>query len=443
MSDITQTGGVPLYSPADTRAEYEGVGRQDMRIGVEVEYPLTSAARHHQLMNLEENTNLRTAVRDLGTELSEEVTAHVVEMKTDAYKPDEWQGLKAEFNRHYANINAAAEDLSLTLHEVAHIQEASFADIRAQLLPRERGMLFFNHFMQRERYDMARYITSVCGAQFSLSYADEQHGHDLYKRFVFLTPLLATLYANAGQRLKDDCGQCVDLKHNFTLASRLEAYGIEGAVPQSFWEADTARGFFDRLNAELWQQSIFCYFDTDGSFKAVDHDKDIKPFAGYTAERRNTANFQLLSSMQWHLVGIPQLPFKGETGMKRRIEMRALDTLPKDQVLGITRFAAAAAFDSSFGQAVDEFITQCGFDLNRPGQSKALWLESLRAAVHYHPNGCRERMPRFGHLSHESAVAGFTKLLEAYSAQYPEFADILPYQTTPQQAQACCATKAL
>lgn len=417
MSDIAEYRRERLSSPNDTRYEYRGSGK-DARIGIEVEYQFTSLDQFGRdiPMTINQNEQLGKHCASLGTDISQEATSQTIEIKTDAYRPHEISKLTAEFNKHLGALSQVASTLDLTRHDRAILSDVSFDQLLEELNPRERAQIFFNHFLNHGRDEVAQYFARVSGTQISLSYHDEDHGYALYRRLVLLAPLLASLYQNLPSQVTDGQGQLHDVTDNLSLKFRHAAYGISRSVPEALWhQHDDAQDFFDSVNEELWRQDLFCYYDEKGQLHGIKSPSDITSFEALPEHLRTVGNFQLLSSIQWHLVGFSHLPEDENGQQKRRIEFRAFDTLPKDKVEEVVKLLAHMAFDDDFAVRCDNFLQDIGFDVSALDNSRPLWLGSLRDAVKYNAVHAKDhpedyRALRFGNAKLSDAMNGFKSL---------------------------------
>jgi hypothetical protein len=441
MSDVFEYDDKVLYGPQETRGQFSGVG-DDARMGIEVEYQFTRADGTDFPITLPEYTALEGKALSMSIDISKEVTAQMAEIKTEAHQFQFFYKLKDEFNAQARGIKQAATELGFKCNEQPNLQEIVFPELLKQAHPRDRAQVFLRQFEERGPRELARYCTTTSGFQVSVSYKDEEHGYQLYKRAVYLAPLMATLLANGENYTRDDEGFLKKTKKNLPLEQRLAAYGVGNSVNPGFWKADNATEFFDRVNQQHWDMNMFCVMEPHeseagkGQLTYVENEGDIKPFGKLGDDKRHFTNFNLVSSMQWYLVSLSWLPLPSKDGapnVKRRIEWRGLDTLPEHLVMATTRFIGALSFDEEFGAKVDDIIRNSGFNLENPAASRNLWLDSVRAAVKSH---AKPYETSYGKVTAGAAASAIKDLCREYEGQYPELkdlADLFETGKTPSQ----------
>lgn len=418
MTDLTPLTDKILSGPADTRAEFSGTGA-DVRIGIEAEYQVYNPGRAYRALNIDENARLDAAAKAWGLEISHEASAQTVEIKTAAYRHADFVRLKDEFNAHYAALKGAVADAGFASRDIPLLPQVSFPELLEQIHPRERAQVFLRHFRDHDAIETARYFTSVSGFQASISYTDEAHGWDVYRRAVYLAPLLSVLSGNCPSVLTGDDGRDVPTTRNETLARRLAPFGREGGVPAAFWAADDATTFFDKLNDGVWDTKLFCYYDKTGALTYVADKGEIKSLRDLPRDLQSRANYDLAASIQWHLVSLSLLP-QGEGGYKRRVELRYFDTVEPELKISITQFLSALAFDRNFGAAVDKVLADCGFECDAPSRCKDLWRDSLNDAIDKGAGKIADI--RYGTSDAHGASLALARAVAPFVETYPDLA---------------------
>ncbi len=402
MTDLNTRNTRPLSGAHETREEFTGTGT-DVRIGIEAEYQIYDPENGFKPITIAQNAAFEAVATANGLAISHEASAQTIEIKTDAYRHTDFSSLCDEFNAHYTAFKAVVKEAGFESVNVPLLPQASFAELLEQIHPRERAQVFLRHFEDHDALETARYFTSVSGLQASISYADEQHGWDIYRRAVYLAPLLATVLSNCPSVLSDDAGELTAVTRNETLARRLAPYGREGGVAEAFWTSDNATAFFDAVNEGVWNAPLFCAYDGEGALQYFADAADVKSLNDLDESYKTRANYDLAASIQWHLVSVSLLPQK-DGSYKRRIEARYFDTLEPEHGLAVTQFLSALAFDKGFGQAIDRFLDNHGFDAQSPARSRGLWQQSLDSAI------------EDGYATPQEAVYGTASVLEASEA---------------------------
>lgn len=420
MTDLTPLTDRILSGPAETRAEFSGTGA-DIRIGIEAEYQVYNPSRAYRALNIDENVRLDEAARARGLAISHEASAQTVEIKTAAYRHHDFPKLKDEFNAHYTALKGAIADAGFESRDIPLLPQVAFPELLEQIHPRERAQVFLRHFREHDAIETARYFTSVSGFQASISYTDEAHGWDVYRRSVYLAPLLAVLTGNCPQVTTGDDGREVEVTRNETLCRRLAPFGREGAVPQAFWAADDAATFFDKLNEEVWGTKLFCHYDRNGALTYVADKNEIKALKDLPGELQSRANYDLAASIQWHLVSLSLLP-QQDGGYKRRVELRYFDTVEPELKISVTQFLSALAFDKDFGAAVDKVLADCGFEADAPSRCKDLWQASLNDAADKGAGKVED--VRYGTSDAKAAGRALGAAIAPFVKAYPDLASL-------------------
>ena len=427
MTDISAASGSRLVTPEETRSGYKGFG-DDIRIGVEHERQIYNLATLAPI-TVAENAKLEATAVSLGSPISQEASAQTVEVKTDAFRHGDLQKLFAQLASRNTALECAARENGFAASDLPILPQARFPKLLEQVHPRERSQIFLDHFLNHDRRSVARYFTTFSGTQVSLSYRDDRHGFDTFRRAVYLAPLLTALTSTLPPFRSSDNGQWRQVKSNQSLVGRVQPGGIGNAVSQGFWKSAGADDFFSRYDRGIWDTPLFCAYDGKGTLNGIADKADIKSLSALPRAFHSAANYALASSIQWQLVSLSSLP--GENDIpRRRVEIRYLDTLPQPLARGVISLFSAIANDEKLAARLDRVLEKAGFSSASPRISESLWQQSLRdtSARHANPwNAC------FGLGSIGDAANALLPILEDVAGTQA-LRSIIASRATPAQA---------
>lgn len=382
MSDIDSSLATTFVTEAQTRTGYEGFGTGNARVGAELElqfahqntgYPITIA----------DNARLTKAAEAADLQVSQEAAAHMLEVKTVPYKPNDIDSLCDDLESQAQHLSRIADRLGFNTANSSYPARVPDSVLLAQIHPRPRSRIFLDYFKASGRHDVARYFASISGAQLSLSYEHAQHAYNIFRRSVWLLPLLTTYAAANPIAHTLECGTRTPITRNETLTRRLSPYGLRGAVSLAFFKATNPDAFLNAYDQAIWHTPLFSYYTPEGALVAAPQEANHAPLAGLPKQLQTAANYAMASSIQWQLVALSALPPNDQGIPRRRVEVRYLDSVPPDQRRAIFKLLTALQHNEDIARKLDDICARFGFGTQPAASPNTynLWVRTLAACA--------------------------------------------------------------
>lgn len=298
-----------------------------------------------------------------------------------------------------------------------------------------RVTTFVRGFFIKHRPANALNFTTVAGVQSSISLSTPLERLRYFNRASHLAPLLATLTSTAPPYATPGQGAATAVKTNIGLARRLGVLGDisqSGVLKGAFYgldkvtalDAENADHFAKLWNMFTWNNPFWCYYDPEDANPdtrlKLFGDGKVESFSALPDEQKTIENYYLMGK-NYGLVTLSALPATESRPAIRRIELRFMDSGSEDHARIIAGFTAALGFDPEFGEAVDTFLGEHGFDAGNPAANFDVLIENLKAAATQEFEGL-EDLP-YGTADMRDAARAFDRLvLKPFLERYPQLA---------------------
>ena len=330
------------------------------RIGVEVEFHMQDLKRGGAPASDERMRTLKRNMRNRGVEVDEEIAAHMVEVKTQAYEIDGIHKLMREIA--HAQRVAVEEAAALGLKPAPTAAMAGLTPGRAvrnmigptpedpQRGARPRAMLAA--LREQGQDGIVSYPLLNVSAQASVTAQSPEHLYDMARRHYMLLPFLMTVMHNRAPEF-DAQGNKSDV-HGGIAARR--ALGRRGLIPSAFTCSRNAEDFIQRTLDIAYERPMVAYIDAQGQFNAAAAGDNLTMQSLRERGLATRANAQLSQSMDWSSVKIKTVPGTDLI----RAEMRDMD-MSATNATALAALNAVMNMDVEGGRAVDRLLAGYGY----------------------------------------------------------------------------------
>lgn len=376
MSDVNANNTALINGHQDVAHLYSGSGPQ-AKAGIETEMAfLNPKAPDLDVMSLAQNRVLKNAAMNAlgGDWVHNEPTSELLEVSTLAADPKNLQKVLEDANKKIKILTDKALGLGLKRSYFQELPERTADDLLSRIVDVARYNIMYNPY----RADMKKCVQyfAVCKSnQVSVSYKNQNHGHQNVRRLYALAPFLFMLTDNStgfseGKPLSGHAG--MTLRHNGLLEGR------GGVMPYAI-SAQSGESFFAKHIDHVLNNPLFMYYDLDGNLKRIPSGEWVT-FNQLKERGLNTAsNYYLAQSLIWPDVKIAALKDDNGDVYGHRYEARMFGVgLHQHQTALIA--TSALAFDDDFAAHVDELLERYGFDWSTPEATLDLIRASYEAA---------------------------------------------------------------
>jgi hypothetical protein len=330
------------------------------RIGVEVEFHIQDLRRGGAPAADGRMRELKRNMRNRGVEVDEEIAAHMVEVKTQAYEIEDIHKLMREIAR--AQRVAVEETAKLGLKPAPTAAMAGLTMARAernmigpttddpQRGARPRAML--KALREQGMDGIVAYPLLNVSAQASVTAQSPEHLYDMAQRHYKLLPFLMTVMHNRAP-VFDEQGNKSDI-HGGIAARR--ALGRQGLIPAAFTCSRHAEDYIQRTLDTAYERPMIAYIDAKGQFNAAAAGEELTMKTLRERGLATRANALLSQSMDWSSVKIKNVPGSDLV----RAEMRDMD-MSATNATTLAALNAVMNMDVEGGRAVDRLLAGYGY----------------------------------------------------------------------------------
>lgn len=412
MSIVNTAHTQPLTTPADARARMEFTA-DTPRIGIEIEYHICDGENGTAPAGDERVRALKEALRDRGLSVDEEIGAHMIELKTQAYELAEARLLIAEIDDIQKAVSEEAAKLGLRPLETANIpgltvEKAEGNLIRPTNAEPERGLrarMMMAAIRDQGMDNLIPFPLLSASVQASVTAQDPDHLYTMAQRHYKLLPfLMAALHNRAPET---DADGTVSDKHGGIAVRRL--MGRRGLIPAAYTRSLTAEEYIQKTLETAYERPMFCYVDAQGQFNAAAQGETVTMKTLAERNLATTVNADLSRSMDWTAVKIKSVPGTETV----RAEMRDIDTgADNARVLAATQ--ALLCLDTECARDIDSLLASYGY-----AGAPVCYIEMLNRDLKRVENNGRVGIDmRYGHGFMQYFARDFTATLMKHAPKY-------------------------
>lgn len=354
MTTINPMHQDPLPTPADARARMQFSGAPP-RIGVEIEYHIQDnidgGPAHDGRVRL-----LKDAMRQRGFSVDDEIGAHMIEVKTQAYELADARQLMNDIDAIQAAITEEAAALGLSPLATANmpgltVERAMENLIQPTNAEPERGLrarMMMAAIREQGMGELIPFPLLSTSAQASVTARNPEHLYDMAQRHYKLLPFLMAALHNRAPEGDDDT------RHGGIAVRRM--MGRRGLMPMAFTRSLSAEDYVAKTLETAYERPMMCYIDAQGQFNAAAADEKTTMQTLQAKGLATAANAALSQSMDWHAVKIKTVP--GTPVI--RAEMRDIDT-GADNAKVLAAINALMNMDPECGRDIDSTLAGYGY----------------------------------------------------------------------------------
>lgn len=358
-----------LYAPPP--AAYVG------KMGVEVEMALyaVGANGHVRIPTVDEMARLYADLRARGFDAQLEA-AGVLEYASQPARVEDAGALLMRVSDDLDVFAAAVRDAGFTIAPYSILPTTTREDALDNMAQRERLVTSIGAMHEIFPRPTVEIPLLTAGIQTSFSPVDADDMFAMMRRAYILTPLLIALSnSSAGFVQNDD----TPVRSNYRM--RLyDGYGAAGGISPAFLAAHDGASLIDAHINAVYNAPMHFAYRPDGTLEAASPDNPLT-FAGLVARGWNTqSNYELAESFLYNDIKICNLRDEDGNVLGKRIEVRAADAGPRENVARAVLLAASLVPDGPMADAFEDVCARYGF-VGAPADFADLLENSRNAAI--------------------------------------------------------------
>lgn len=352
------------------------------KMGVEVEMALYSvdAQGHISIPTVAQMAALHADLRARGFDAQLEA-AGVLEYASQPAHVADCGALLAQVGDDLDVFAAAVRDAGLTIAPYSIVPTTTREEALEKMAQRERLVTSIGAMHDIFPRQTVEIPLLTAGIQTSFSPRDADDMFDMMRRAYLITPLLIALSNSSAGFVKNED---TPMQQNYRM--RLyDGYGAAGGISPAFIAATDGDSLIDaHINAVFNAPMHFAY-RPDGTLEAASPDNPLT-FAGLMARGWNTqSNYELAESFLYNDIKICNLRDADGAVVGKRIEVRAADAGPCENVARAVLLAASVVPDGPMADAFEEVCARYGF-IGAPADMAELLAFSRDAAINHNGN---------------------------------------------------------
>lgn len=412
MTSIDLALNEPLPDPAAARARMEFT-KQPPRAGVEIEYHMQDLRRGGVPAADARVLELKSALRGRGIMVDDEIAAHMIEVKTEAYEIEDGHKLIRDIGIIKRAVAEEAEKLGLRPVPTANMAGLTKGRALRNLIsptPQqpERGVRA-RTLMAAIRHQgldhLIPYPLLNVSAQVSVTAKNPAHLYAMAERHYKLLPFLMAALHNRAPEF-DEKG--VKKDSHSGIAQR-RALARQGLIPAAFIRSVHAEDYIAKTLETAYDRHMPCYIDINGDFNAAAKGETVTMRTLRDKGLATRSNAQLAQSMEWTSVRMKTVP--GTRMM--RAEMRDIDAGENNAEV-IAAINMLMNMDDECGRAVDSLLAGYGY-----AGAPVCYADMLaRDIKRVEQNGRAGIDMRYGHGFMQNFAREFVATLDRHARKY-------------------------
>jgi len=403
MSDAGAGNTTLIHSIDDVIAPFLQ-GNDDCKAGIELE--LTFLKRDNAALrpiNDQENKQLQAILlnpQDHGynfapVPMSEEAATMTLEIKTDAANLDNFEDILNDLDRQIAAVQKVCAALDIEICPYAQAPDVPMSELFNLVVSRDsdRAEAFINAFRDNgfESYYKNFFLNNA--VQTSVSYKNPDHLRRNLLRLTFLTAPLSTVHDNSSGRIE---GAPDPQQTGLRLREGL-ADGNRGGTPDFIFSAPDGEQLIRSYFQWIMDTPLLARCDENAAhLTAISPDltHSFNEFATAKTKLNHQTNFELALGMVWPHLKLAYIKDNDGVITGTRFEARACDAGGwRNHSYPI--LVAALAMNEEYASAIDSLLADYGFDPQNPQDSRALYDDSITAALNYEDRFGNAKMTNF------------------------------------------------
>lgn len=409
--DPKQTGRIA--GPGDLRDQMR-YAPGPVKIGMEIEFHVLDTrmpgaarpAQDEQMLRLKRNLRAQDIAVD------DEIAAHMVEVKTDAYTLEELPQLVRELGRLQGAVVDESARLGLKPVPFGRMAGLGVRDGLANLIrPTQddlargaRPRMMMDGLARMGMHRVRAYPLQNVSAQASIGARDAGHMFAMIRRYNTMLPFLFTVMHGRPPSF----GRDGRMSRVNTGISARRGLGARGLVAPFYGSSRDAAQYIDQYCRTVYERKMVAFIDLAQQFRAAAHGETMSLARLQERGLATQANALLSQSMDWYSAKMKTIP--GTDYM--RAELRDMDTGPH-QAVSLAVMAALTNMDEDCGARLDDLLARYGYGAD-PAASAPLLARDLRAAER---DGYGLARP-YGTGRMDEFARAFMALLAPYAARY-------------------------
>lgn len=383
MTDVKKDKNSLLASVDAARALYTAPpAAYTGKMGVEVEMALygVDAQGHIGIPDVAQMAALHADLRARGHDAQLEA-AGVLEYASQPARVADCGSLIAQVNDDLDVFAAAVDAAGFIIAPYSILPTTTREEALDKMAQRERLVTSIGAMHEIFAPATVEIPLLTAGIQTSFSPADADDMFAMMRRAYLLTPLLIALSNSSAGFVKND-----EMRVQENYRMRLyDGYGAAGGISPAFLVATDGASLIDaHINAVFNAPMHFAY-RPDGTLEAASPDNPLT-FAGLMARGWNTqSNYELAESFLYNDIKICNLRDADGNVVGKRIEVRAADAGPRENVGRAVLLAASVVPDGPMADAFEEVCARYGFGAT-PAEMADLLAFSREAAINHKGN---------------------------------------------------------
>lgn len=393
MTDVKKDSTRTIATPADARDLYAPPpAAMTGMMGVEVEMALYRVDNGSiRIPSPAVMAQLQTALRDQGHDAQLEA-AGVLEYASRPAKTAKAGALLADVARDLDVFTQTVNAAGYTVAPYSILPTTTRDDALKNMASRERLVTSIGAMHKIFPKTTVEIPLLTAGIQTSFSPADADEMFAMTRRAYLLTPILIAL-ANASAGFVKNGVKPVRQNYRMRL---YDGYSEAGGISPAFKKAVDGKSFIDAHIDAVFAAPMHFAYRPDGTLEAASPENPLT-FAGLVARGWNTqSNYELAESFLYNDIKICNLRDAKGNVMGKRMEVRAADAGPRENVARAVLLTAALV---PAGPAADAFEALCGkYGFTGTPADMAELLETSRNAAIDHNGKFTDVAYGTGHL---------------------------------------------
>lgn len=358
MTDVKKDKTRLIATPSDARDLYAPPpAAMTGKMGVEVEMPLYACRDNGiRIPTVAAMARLQEALRDQGHDAQLEA-AGVLEYASNPADTQDAGALLSAVNRDLDVFEAAAHAAGYAVAPYSILPTTTREEALANMASRERLVTSINAMHKIFPKTTVEIPLLTAGIQTSFSPVDAEQMFRMTRRAYLLTPVLIALSNSSAGFVKNNAKP---QKRNYRM--RLyDGYGEAGGISPAFRRAVDGKSFIDAHIDAVFAAPMHFAYRPDGSLQAATPDAPLT-FAGLVARGWNTqSNYELAESFLYNDIKICNLRDAKGNVVGKRMEVRAADAGPRENVARALLLTAAVVPDGPAADAFEKLCAMYGF----------------------------------------------------------------------------------